>query len=554
MNFKKKIFYLFLCLISTIILMPFVSARTTGYYKPRSGTCSTYVTMPGFCVQPGVVYNRNANYGTCSINLTCYEAAAAWYGKQHEDTQTFWAAQTILNGRTFYSDSNCSNVISTTEVSQYATSYCTLPKFSSTEINLRVGDIETITDENNVLSQYTVSSNSPSIEVSKNGNQLIIKALSIYDGAEVLLYKGSRSAIVGSCSSASQNLVNVNSAPYVAKKIYVNVAEAEIPQPVIKYGSLKILKTDEDGNPIQGVKFKLGINLNGTEGSEYVIKTTDENGIITQNNIVVGSSFYYQETEVPEGYTISDPRVKYIYIGDEKTYEVKVINIVHQEKGTIKIIKTDEDGNPLEGIQFKIGQNILGRENEDYVVRTTDKYGQIIETGLDKGSYSVKETRGIEGYIFNESEAYTYTLVINDEQYYDEITIKNRKSVDTQLKIIKIAKENKSALPNVKLNVYNEDGSLYQECITDKDGTIIIDNIEYGKYFIEEVEAPTGYAKLTSTVPFEITKDEPKKIITIDNELINSKTGEINITIVFLLILLISGCTYLVLKKRQKFI
>lgn len=567
MNLKKKIFYVLLCLLAVIVMMPIAEAKTIGWYKKKNGTCAQYPDMSGFCVQPGVTYRSSANYKTCDISLTCYEAAAAWQGKQYENTNSFWAAQTVLNGRKFYTNSSCSGSaeISIESVSKAATDYCTLPKFGengATEFNMKVGDDPlTITDVNGVLSDYTIYYTSPAIKATKSGNKIIIEALSTYNKAEILIYKGSKTAVTGMCSSNSQNLVKVTAAPYISTKIYVNVAKAEEvsstepePQEVVKYGTLKILKVDENDTPIENVRFKLGTNLNGVENQDYVIRYTNSEGIITYNNIVAGSSFYYQEISVPDGYTISDSRVKYIYIG-ENTYEVKVIDFVDQTKGAIKVIKTDEYGEPIQGVKFKIGTNILGREADDeWHIYTTDKYGQILIPGLDEGTYQVKEVEGVEGYIFNEDEAYTYTLVINEEQNYDEIVIKNRKNVERQLRILKVSKEDGKALPNVRINVYNEDGSKYHEGITDEFGSIVIDDIEYGKYFIEEVEAPTGYKKMEEPITFEITEEEPIREFTIENELINSKTGELNLTIGFVAILLVSGATYLVLKKREKLV
>ncbi len=561
MKIKEKIIFVVLCLLSVIIMMPFAEAKTTAYYKKKNGDCNRYPDLPAFCIQPGVNYNGSAAYERCDVTLTCYDAAAAWYGYQFESTNKFWAAQTILNGRDFFTDPSCSTAskIPVEEVNSYAMNYCTLPGFGGTEFNMKVGEQFTITDSKNVLSDYNIYYNTSAFTATKSGNKIIIEPLSEIIGAEILIYKGYYDAVVGKCSNNSQNLVEVKQPPYLSMKLKFNVTKpdeassSEEPEPIVKkIGGLKILKVDENGDPVPHVKFKLGINLFGEEGSQYRIKETDANGIVTYDNIVVGSAFYFQEIEVPEGMELN-PKINFIYIAEEKTYEVRFINTLEHEeeeiKGRIKVIKVDEDGNKLEGVEFRIGNEDVGYN--EYV---TDQYGEINIPNLPVGEYKVTETSALDGYVFDEDEAYTYTLVINEEQTYDEITIKNKKYLDSLLTIYKVDKESKEPLANVKINIYNEDGSLYETATTDENGIIIITDIEIGEYYLEEVEAPTGYKKLEGKIEFEITREEPRKTITIYNEIVNGKTGELNVIIPFTVVLLMSGGAYLVLKKREKLV
>ncbi|MGT2729051.1 SpaA isopeptide-forming pilin-related protein [Streptococcus phocae subsp. salmonis] len=48
------------------------------------------------------------------------------------------------------------------------------------------------------------------------------------------------------------------------------------------------------------------------------------------------------------------------------------------------------------------------------------------------------------------------------------------------------------------------------EFISDNEGQFEVRGLEYGKYELEEVKAPTGYAQLTKTEPFEIKEGSYK--------------------------------------------
>ena len=551
---KRKIIYLLLILLSIVLMMPIVeAAKPAGYYKRVSGGCDEYPSIPGFCIQSGVDYNRTKTYYNCDAGLSCFQAAAAYYGAIY-NTNDYWGAQSILNGKTFYTNSSCTTTFNdaTSRTEAYAYSYCTTPSLGYTSLNLTVGETKSFADASGVLSGYSVNTSSSAISVSKSGNTLYVTALAPVTNATITFYKGSSGAIIGHCSNESQNYVTVEAAPYVSSVIYATAVAATptpTPTPTPIYGSFQITKVDNNNIPLQGVKFKIGTNLSGTENSSWKYYYTNASGVISISSIPVGSGYYYQEVEALEGYSL-DSSINYVYIGSQ-TAVTKTVKNYPEETGVIKITKINQYDDRLNNVKFKIGTNLSGTEGTDWDYYYTDRYGEIIIGDLELGEYFAKEEEALPGYSLDTN---TYRLILNEENQLETLTIRNVLEVDRMLKIVKRDTQTYETLSGVRINIYQSDGTLYQEKVTDENGEIYISDIEDGSYYLEEIEAPTGYVKLDGRYQFEISEGMPTLTIELFNEIYNPKTGKTSIIIPFATatLLLIGG--YLVLKKKQKFI
>lgn len=56
--------------------------------------------------------------------------------------------------------------------------------------------------------------------------------------------------------------------------------------------------------------------------------------------------------------------------------------------------------------------------------------------------------------------------------------------------------------------IYYEDGSLYQKAETNKEGTIYLEQIDLGKYYVQEIKAPYGYELNDEKIYFEVKQDD----------------------------------------------
>ena len=502
-----------------------VSDSSTGpsksgyYFINSSGQCSEYPDLPGYCIQPGTLYYSNAEYYACDWSLSCEQAAAAYYG--NSGGTAFYTAQGSLNGRTYYTDSNCTNALATTGggVTSEASRWCnTKPSFDGNVIALKVGESVTLTDANGVLGEYSVSSSSGALSVSVNGNTLSVTANKETSGADIILSKGSRTPYQAYCSSTSQAYAIASALPYVTAGLSVYTTNETVED---TYGGFKIIKKSDDGTVLEGVKFKIGTNISGEEGSGWRYYSTDSNGEIEVSNIKTGTKYYYQEVETLDGY-ILDNQVHNLTIKANTVLEVEVINY-SDIKAVFKLIKTNEGGIPLPGVKFKIGTDLNGTEGSDWSYMVTNESGYITVGNIDVNTkYYYQEVETLEGYIIDNE---IREIIIDGTNGIYVATVINYGS--TSATIIKKDAKTGTLLRNVEFEIYSSDNTLLYTKKTDKDGKIVIKGIENGKYYAKEKEAPDGYLLNKDKHYFEISDSNKNVVITIKNVPDNPDTGSI---------------------------
>lgn len=600
----KKIFYSFLVLaLSLFIVLPKVNADyddvpkpglSYGYYMNDSNLCKLYPWIPnvhvqspsttqineakntyGFCVEQGVEYNRYTTYsyqgndevnGACAntaVLLGCTQYAASYYGAV-VNKNDFWGAQSYLNGRTYFTTDSClataTHDAARLRTINYANSYCnTEPNFGSTILNIKVGDSETFTDSNGVFQYYNYNNaNQTNYTITKNNNSLTITGLAKTTGnTQLILSRGSRNSTTIYCSNTSQNYIVSKDGPLKNTIIYINIYEETTP--TVEYNSFNILKEDDEDSIMEGVVFKIGTNLNGIQNTDWKFLTTDQNGRITITNIPYGTKYYYQEYSTLPGYVL-DTTVYSEVIGANSHIPNIVTN--HKEEveeipyGVIKVFKEDQFNNKLSGVKFKIGINpdLSGAEGTDWDYYTTNDFG-LITISKTFDTYYIQEIELPQ----NIAAEYTidnniYEVTLNENETTKEIVIKNIKNIDRLLQIFKIDATTNKALKGVKINIYKKDGTLYYEGTTNEEGLINLTTIVDGEYYLQEMEAPSGYEKITTKHDFEISETTPEVYVTLENQIKNTKTGELFIVIPFGIVTIFGISTYLILKRKQKLI
>lgn len=116
-----------------------------------------------------------------------------------------------------------------------------------------------------------------------------------------------------------------------------------------------------------------------------------------------------------------------------------------------------------------------------------------------------------------DSNFQNYALVAGEWEF-ENTKIKDKYlSNTTKIKIEKKDKESNEYLENAKFNILDENKNVvYADVATNRNGTVQIEGILPGKYYIEEVEAPNGYTKYDELIEIDVSFNETYTI-NVDN-------------------------------------
>ena len=256
----------------------------------------------------------------------------------------------------------------------------------------------------------------------------------------------------------------------------------------------KLENGTETINPLSGCIFELSRK---TESGNIIIGTyvTDENGMIQLGPDLPYGTYIIRETRTLKGY----------YLSASKEFDLtptnRQINLTfyNQRKyGNVLIIKKDNLGNTLEGVEFTLYDSTKTNILETY---TTDEYGNIDIKNLEWGTYYLKETKNLKGYAENNEY---YEIKINGSNLNINLDILNE-TLKGSVILTKTDEDEVTVLPNAVYNLYKSDGSLYLENLTtDENGQIYVENLEWGSYYFKETQAPTGYVVSDKTIRFSV--------------------------------------------------
>ena len=280
-----------------------------------------------------------------------------------------------------------------------------------------------------------------------------------------------------------------------------------------KKGQIKVIKIDEDNNEVrlEGVEFKV------YDESGNVVDTlvTDENGEAVSERLPIDQEYTVQETKTLENYVLTE-EPQTVVLEEDQITDLTFTN--EKKKGQIKVIKIDEDNNEvrLKGVEFKIYDE-AGNEVGTLV---TDENGEAVSERLPiDQTYTVQETKTLENYVLTEEPQ---TVVLEQDQITD-LTFKNEK-IKGKIEITKISADDNeltgekkgTKLDGAVFEIYNEKDELV-DTITIKDGIGTSKLLEYGDYYIKEVNSGSGNY-LLNTEKFDIEIREHMKTIPITIE------------------------------------
>lgn len=337
----------------------------------------------------------------------------------------------------------------------------------------------TLTDNNNVLSNYSFSAGTSGIRFSVNGNKLTITADEAPSDTVTITAQKKNSQRRGVITwtdgvygpdGGIQDIVTYAQSVSDPVNGYLNIK--------VSYGSAKIVKTSEDGK-VEGISFTITGN-----GVNKTVKT-GAGGVIQIDNLTPG---VYTVTE--QNYDKYEPQeVRRVTVVSGQVATVNFSNVL--KRGDLVVTKTSEDG-LKEGVTFHLsGTSLSGIAVDEYAV--TDSSGKAYFNDVLIGT----------GYVLEEVDT-AIRYVIPDNQTaaveWNKVTNKSFHNIlkKWNVTVTKSDKETGTPQGNASLAgaVYGvfKGEQLIDTYTTDRNGQFTTDYYVCGDdWSVREIEPSEGY-------------------------------------------------------------
>ena len=553
-----------------------------GVLLRRLVNASTSESRTVFCSQHGVdidtgVINKGKYYTptNATVKKCCKIAYFGWYdlygdyvvngGTSEERKLRYVLTQQYIwetlgqSNATFVNSSHQSDYVAfKQEINNKISNMEKTPSFDGTTIELNAGDTYTATDSNKVLSDYksidktvsgirfqhTQGENTLKITV---GSDCEVESLKVTDATTLawgLIKDGTEdhdtTVYFEFEDDAQEQLyaLHYNDPVTMAFSLKINL-----------YGKLELSKLNTNKDLVDGAVF------NVTGPNNYNKDVTVSKGKIVLENLTKGT-YYVKEKSVPAGYLLDTTTYK-VEVKPNQTSKQAITD--SEPTGKILIYKVSENNDKVGGAKFSVTaaediKNVAGTKTfytkNQEVAQITSANGTGIAQieGLPMGKYYVKEIQAPNGYLLN-SQTYTATLeyknsttpvvelkiegVVNNEPTGKILIYKvseNNDKVGGAIFSVTAAEDIKNVAGTKTFYTKNQEVAQ----ITSANGTGIaqIEGLPMGKYYVKEIQAPTGYLLNTNTYTANLVyKDQNTPVIEIKIEGVinNEPTGTITI-------------------------
>ena len=308
-------------------------------------------------------------------------------------------------------------------------------------------------------------------------------------------------------------------------------------------GTLQIIKYDSNNKTLANVKFE----ITDKEGNVVDTIVTNEQGKAESKKLPIGT-YYYQEIEAPDNVVIDTNKYEFALTENNQVIQKTIVNKI--KEGKLKIIKVDENNEPLEGVTF----NIYDEDKTLVDTIVTNKDGIADSKDLEKGKYYYQEVSAPDGIIVDDT-MYEFEIVEDGQNVIENMI---NYYIKGELKIYKLSEGDNKPLANAKFNIYDEQRNIVDTIVTDENGVAVSKKLMYGTYYYQEIEAPDGYILDNTEYKFNIDQEKEQIAVVYNKKQELPKTGG-SISSDMQIILLVSAFSILgyalvnVLKKKEQY-
>lgn len=283
-------------------------------------------------------------------------------------------------------------------------------------------------------------------------------------------------------------------------------------------GSIKVIKNDENGSPLSGVKFEL-LNINKQSFNPKKEKITDASGEALFDDLPM-ATYYVRELETLIEYKLpafgSEPQIVlkkgFDSNGNDLKYqEITIAN--EKKKGYIEFKKEDMFGSSLKGAKFALYNKSDLNFSNKLQEAESDLNGIVRFDNVPYGEYTIKEITAPLGYLPSIDVLEVSITVDGAKAVPNKSIVKNEK-IKGDLQVIKLDKEDNSPLEGAIFELVQSGVVKYTSDKTGSNGIIVFKDLEHGQYTLREKEAPNNYR--LSTEEFNVSIVENGKLISIE--------------------------------------
>ncbi|RAV13834.1 SpaA isopeptide-forming pilin-related protein [Paenibacillus contaminans] len=284
-------------------------------------------------------------------------------------------------------------------------------------------------------------------------------------------------------------LGDVGTATITEAKHGTTITLADVTNEWIQSG-IQFVKTNENSQPLAGAKFGL---YNG-QNALVQAQVSQSDGKVTFTHVDEGS-YTIKEISAPYGYLLNNDVIYNVTITANDHNKTIALNSVANTliEANMEFVKVSEKGRPLAGAEFEL----LDSNGGVVQTVTSGTDGKVTFVDVREGEYVIREKTAPVGY--NPLAGDVATVEINAQKHNTTVTIPDvtNQIIRGDVEFVKVAKFTGQPLMKASFALYAADDTAFNTeiatAVSDHNGVVRFEDVEYGDYTIVEIVSPSGY-------------------------------------------------------------